>query len=372
MSNQAKSLAELKDSRILYDKKLPQFGYIIIITVVVLIFGVIMWSTRTPKVEIVKSTGTVQSTDKNHVMSPYNGQIINISIEEGMLVEKGDVLFTVKSTDLDLQEKQLDEQKTMYLNQISQLKKLVESIKDNVNYFDEWDKEDSIYYYQYKSYQSQIAQNEVDTAMYKAYGYTDEQIESEVIKNKSKVAEIHYSTLSGIEENIMQFQSELNSINAQLIAIGKGQDDYQIRANATGRIHMMADYREGMVIQAGSAIANIASQQDKYKVEAYVPTENIAKISVEDKVDIAVAGLAQNVYGTISGKVKRIDSDVTNDSENDARYFKVDIMPDNTYLINKDGYKVNLSNGMEVETRIQYDHITYFNYVLESLGLLVR
>lgn len=38
-------------------------------------------------------------------MSPHNGQIINISIKEKMLVEKDDILFTVKSTDLDLQEK---------------------------------------------------------------------------------------------------------------------------------------------------------------------------------------------------------------------------------------------------------------------------
>jgi hypothetical protein len=33
---------------------------------------------------------------------------------------------------------------------------------------------------------------------------------------------------------------------------------------------------------------------------------------------------------------------------------------------------VSLSNGMSVETRIQYDEITYFEYVMEALGVLVR
>ena len=34
--------------------------------------------------------------------------------------------------------------------------------------------------------------------------------------------------------------------------------------------------------------------------------------------------------------------------------------------------KVNLSNGMTVEARITYDEVTYFDYVLEKLGLLVK
>lgn len=36
----------------------------------------------------------------------------------------------------------------------------------------------------------------------------------------------------------------------------------------------------------------------------------------------------------------------------------------------KEGDKVNISNGMAVETTIQYGKVTYFNYVLEALGVL--
>jgi len=92
-------------------------------------------------------------------------------------------------------------------------------------------------------------------------------------------------------------------------------------------------------------------------------------------VDIAVSGLTQSVYGTISGEVVRIDSDITTSQSSQGEisaYFKVYIKPDNTYLVSKQGNKAVISNGMSVEARIQYDEVTYFNYVMEALGVLTR
>ncbi|OPZ92842.1 MAG: Hemolysin secretion protein D, chromosomal [Firmicutes bacterium ADurb.Bin419] len=372
MSKQVKTFEELKDSRLLYDKKIPELGYIIIVAVIALIIGVGIWSYLTPKIDIIKASGTVQSINKNYVMAPYSGKIADINIEEGVHVEKGDVLLTVKSTDFDLQAKQLEGKRELYIERIRQYRRLVDSIKDDVNYFVEGDEKDNLYYFQFENYKSQIAQQKVNVGTYKSYGYTDAQIESEIEKNQSKITEIYYSTLKSIEDSILQYQNELTNIDIQLEAVGNGQEEYQVVANATGKIHMLAEYKEGMVVQAGSAVANIASEQDEYKVQAYVDSNSIARISVGDEVSIAISGLAQNVYGTISGKVEKKDSDITTDSESGNSFFKVDIVPDNTYIISKKGYKVNFSNGMPIEARIQYDKVTYFDYVMESLGILSR
>lgn len=372
MSKQVKTFDELKDSRLLYDKKIPELGYIIILAVIALIIGVGIWSYLTPKIDIIKASGTVQSVNKNYAMAPYSGKIADINIEEGVHVEKGDVLLTVKSTDFDLQAKQLEGKKELHMERIRQHRRLVDSIKDDVNYFVEGEEKDNLYYFQFENYKSQIAQQKVNVGTYKSYGYTDAQIETEIEKNQSKITEIYYSTLKSIEDSILQYQNELTNIDIQLETVGSGQEEYQVIANATGKIHMLAEYKKGMVLQAGSAVANIASEQDDYKVQAYVDSNSIARISVGDKVSIAVSGLAQNVYGTISGKVVKKDSDITTDSENGTSFFKIDIVPDNTYIISKKGYKVNFSNGMPIEARIQYDKITYFDYVMESLGILSR
>lgn len=373
---QVRSMEQLKDSRLLYEKNLPPFGYVIILIVFILLLSVTIWSIKTPKIYMVNSSGTIESTNKNYIMSPYTGEITSINMMEGMNVEKGDVLFSVKSTDLDLQKEQLVGQREIYENQINQYEKLVKSIKDNKNYFDESNSNDNLYYSQYEAYKSQVAQSEVDVTTYKAYGYTDEQIEAEFIKNQNKITEIYYSAIKSAEDSILQCKTQLEAINAQLNAIGTGKNEYVITANESGKIHMSTSYKEGMVVQAASAIGSIASEKDEYIVQAYINASDMPRINIGDKVDIVVSGLSQTVYGTISGHVAKIDSDITTSQSEDGSsfnsYFKAEVKLDNKYLISKNGDKVNISNGMVVETRIQYDKVTYFEYLLDALGVLTK
>ncbi|MDO5294850.1 MAG: HlyD family efflux transporter periplasmic adaptor subunit [bacterium] len=372
MNKQTKSLDQLKDGRLLYDKDLPYFGYAIILILIVLLAVVITWSIHTPKVEMITSSGIIQSTNKNYVMSPYAGEIVSCKLTEGISVQKGDILATIKSTDLELQAEQLLGQKEVYVEKVKQLDRLVVAIQSNKNIFDPNKESESLYYNQYETYQSQVAQNQLDTTTYKSYGYTDEQIEVEVKKNEAKIAEIYHSTLQTIQNSIDEASTQIANIEVQVGTVNSGQQEYQILASESGVIHMMAEYKAGMVVQAGNAIASIASEQDEYKIVANVSVSDRARITIGDSVDVVIAGLVQTIYGTISGEVMRIDSDITSDSESGESYFKVEIIPDSNYLISKDGNKVNISNGMVVETRIQYDEITYFNYVLEALGVLTR
>lgn len=376
MSRQIKTMQQLKDSRLLYDKKLPKFGYIIILIVIVLLAVVVIWSMKTPKTYIVHASGIVESNNKNYIMSPYTGKVSEMYIREGSLVQKGEVLFIIESTEMNLQMIQLKNQKVNYETRISQYEKLVTSIKDDKNYFDIAKKEDTLYYSQFEAYKSQVAQNQADISTYKAYGYTEEQIENQLKTSQAKITEIYYSAISTAEMSIAEARSQVDAIDAQVLALEEGQGEYSIVANESGVIHMMSDYDEGMVVQASSPIASIASQQDDYNIIAYVEPSDMVRTQVGDQVDIAVAGLAQSIYGTISGRVTAVDSDITTaqGSENgqSTSYFKIYIKPDMNYIISKEGSKAVLSNGMAVDARIQYDEVTYFDYVMEALGVLTR
>lgn len=375
MSTQIKTMEQLRDIRLLYEKKIPAFGYMIILAVVVLLVGTVIWSINTPKTYIITAGGIVQSENKNYVMSPYGGKISEINIKEGDLVEEGQILFTVKSTEMNLQLTQLEEQKKSYQTKIGQYKKLVQSIKDDTNYFDSASAGDSLYYSQFEAYKSQIAQSQIDVSTYQAYGYTDEQIENQLVINQAKVAEIYYAAIQSAETSITEANMQLESIEAQCIALNQGQEEYVVTAPQTGIIHMMSDYKKGMVVQSALAVASISTQQDEYEIVAYLNPEDTARTKVGDKVDIAVSGLTQSVYGTIPGQILRIDSDITTSQSSEGEtssYFKVYIKPDNTYLVSKQGNKAVISNGMSVEARIQYDEVTYFNYVMEALGVLTR
>lgn len=41
-------------------------------------------------------------------------------------------------------------------------------------------------------------------------------------------------------------------------------------------------------------------------------------------------------------------------------------------MVSQSGDKVNITNGMTAVARIQYDKVTYFNYILEKLGFKAK
>ena len=367
-----KNISELKDSQLLYEKDVPPFGYIVISIIAIMLIAVVIWSVKTPKTYVIKSMGMVESKNKNYIMSAYTGEIKQMNISEGSFVQEGDVLFTVKSTELDLQEEQITGQIDVYSENINQLKKLEQSVMDGKNYFDINKDSDRQYYNQYEAYMNQIVQNDIDTSTYKSYGYSDAQIEAELEKNNAKISEIYYSTLKSIDETITQYENEINKLKVQNNAVENGQSEYQILANASGIVHMMNDYKEGMVVQAASAIGSIANENDEYVVTAYLSVNDRPRVSIGDEVNIEVVGLAQNNYGNLKGKLISVDNDISSNQDGSQTFFKSKIEIETPYLISNKGNKVNISNGMSVEARIKYDELSYFDYLLESLGLLMR
>lgn len=372
MSNKAKSLDELKDSQILFDKDLPFFGYMIISIFALLMAGALLWSMHAKKVYMIRAQGIVTSSESNYVMSSYTGEIKESYMNEGKLVSEGEVLFVVKSTEFDLQQEQLQSTKQNYEKQVQQYERLVKSIKDDCNYFDAGSSDDSLYYNTYENYKAQLAQCEVDTAMYKAYGYTDEQIQNELIKGQAKKSELYYAAIQSAENAKKELENQLLDVISQLSALGNGKLEYEIKATSTGVLHLLSDYKKGMVVQTATPVATITPEQSDTIIEAYVSTADMARMHVEDPVQIEVNGLSQTIYGNIKGTVQQIDSNLTTmeSGENgNAQMFKVRILPKTNYLISKYGEKTNLTNGMTVEARVAYDKLSYFEYLLEKMGV---
>ena len=73
MSKKIKSLDELRDSGLLYEKKLPSFGFMIILIVMFTMGGVVVWSMYAHKSYMIISQGTVTNTDSSYVMPAYTG-----------------------------------------------------------------------------------------------------------------------------------------------------------------------------------------------------------------------------------------------------------------------------------------------------------
>ena len=370
MTTTIRDINELQDRRIMMEKKLPPFGYALILLTAALILFLVVWSTKNYRTYVSQSRGSVQAANKTYIMSSYSGSITELNIAEGTYVNEGDLIAHIKSTDLDMQQDSIQSQLDIYKKQKSQYEKLVKSIQDDKNYFSETDIDDQPYYYQYETYKSQVAQKAFDASPYQAAGYSDEQIKALMEQNQSEVEALYYSTLQSISSSLTSVQSNIDNLQSQLDALNTGANDYYIYAPTSGVIHMDTPYKVGMVLSAGTPLATVASENSDLEVVAYVTLNDRPLLHVGDPCKIAITGLSEYSYGTLTGTVTSIDSDVTASSS--GSYYKMTITPDSTYVISNSGDKVDLSNGMSVTARVEYDKLTYFEYAMEALGVLFR
>lgn len=370
INTSVRNLYDLQDSRIMMDKKPPAYGYVLIWLVGIFMVFLVAWSMKTPRVYISQCSGLVQASNKTYIMSSYSGSITELNISEGSYVNEGDLIAHIKSTDLDMQQSSYESQMAIYQTQLSQYNKLLKSIQDNTNYFSETDPNDQAYYYQYETYQTQVSQKKFDASIYQAAGYTESQIQSLMEQNQSEIESLYYSTLQSITQNLTSIQSNIDSLQAQIDALNTGANEYNIYAPTSGVIHMDTPYKVGMVLSAGSALATVASSNSDMEVVAYATVNDRPLLHEGDACTIAVTGLSEYSYGTITGTVTSIDSDIT--SSTAGSYYKVTVKPDSTYVVSRSGDKVDLTNGMSVTARIEYDEVTYFEYVMEAFGAFYR
>ena len=125
MTTRIQNLSDLQDRRIMMEKKLPAFGYALILLVAFLMVFLVIWSTQNKRTYVSQSTGSVQAANKTYIMSSYSGSITELNISEGSYVTEGDLIAHIKSTDLDIQQDSYQKQLDIYKKQKSQYEKLL-------------------------------------------------------------------------------------------------------------------------------------------------------------------------------------------------------------------------------------------------------
>ena len=84
------NLSDLQDRRIMMEKRVPPFGYAMILLVAGLLVFLTIWSTQNYRTYVSQSAGTVQASNKTYIMSSYSGSITELNISEGSYVNEGD------------------------------------------------------------------------------------------------------------------------------------------------------------------------------------------------------------------------------------------------------------------------------------------
>lgn len=330
---------ELTSSRMMYDKNPPRFMFYIIIVILISLITIIVASCFLYKTEVVRASGVISSIDKNYIMSQTSGMIDKVYYKSGDYVNDGDLLFELDTNSIDSQiiayksKRDLVNEYVNNYNLIIQFLNEIDFDKELINPFTEGE-----FYYQMKGLIEEINNSE----------------------NKEKLVEQY---LYQMHQSKFQYIYELEGLNAQIESYENMYKNYRVYANSDGYLNYATNLLEGMVI-GNDSIGTISSKlnKDNAIIETFVDVSSKSFINVGMEVEMAVAGLNQQKYGTLKGKVIDISKDSIISEDNVL--YKVVVKPNDTYL--KD---IELTNGQALEVRIKYESITWMNWMLEKIGI---
>ncbi len=359
------TFSELKESKLIYDRKPPAFGIIMTLLTLIFVIGALFWAGFSTKTYVVKASALVDNESKVNIMNTVSGKVKTLNVAEGQKVEEGDVILVLDSFETELQIAQIQAVVDLYDSKIQATQRLINFVTDyslsdkttNINPFSPTNSETAKLYSDAETFINYVAQQK-DQVEITGGVYSQEQLDD--VKTQFLIQQYTYSSLEEYTGQKAQQESQLKMYQKSLSA-------YTVRAFQSGIIHLSAGLTEGTVLQAGSLLGNISdNNKDNLYFNAVVSATERSKLSVGSQVEIAVSGAMQTEYGTLNGEVVKIDNDVTQTEDGQA-YYKVKIKSDSKELKDKYGHVVQLELGMIGECRIKYDETTYLNWMIEQI-----
>ncbi|MCU1409748.1 MAG: Multidrug resistance efflux pump [Rhodoglobus sp.] len=365
-------LDELTDSRILYEKRPPVFGFFVISLALVALATAGVWAAVTTKPSIVQAAGDVESENRTYVMSTVSGRILEVAAPNGSTVKKDDPMIVVESGDLAIEKKAVDDQLAALNKQLALHARYSADLENDLNDFDPANPEESYFYYQLESLANQQAQLRVDPPSLAALGYTAVEIDNAIAGNRVKAAGVLNAAQSAAAEQAATLRRQIDELTIHGSALESQVLGYTVSAAASGEVYLDPHLKPGTVVTVGQTLGTIAAADAGLAVRVYLAVPDREFVGVGDPVRVTVSGLPAAVYDKIDGTIASIDSDVTvldsGGSTGTQSVFGISVDLDRYYLVDRDGKHHDLGNGTAVRVDLVYDEETYLQYLLGLLG----
>lgn len=369
-------LSELTDSRILYEKRAPVFGFFVIALAVLAILSTFIWSSMTTKPSVVQAAGSVESENRTYVMSSVSGKIVEVLTPNGSTVERDDTMIVVESVELAVEKQSVDAQ-AQELNQLLALQdRYRATLEGDTNEFDPNNPDESSFYYQFESLDYQLAQVRADPDSLRALGYSEAEIENVLRRDRLKRAELLNTALSAAADQAAETRQQIDTLTIRAAAVESQEVAYTVVAPETGTVYLNPNLAPGTVISAGEPLGTIAAPDAPRDVTVYLAVPDRQLVSVGDEVRVTVAGLPAPVYEKVEGVVTSIDSDVTTMTAGAASattvsnesVFGITVELGKYFVEDQAGQRHEIGNGTAVQVELVYDEVSYLQYALGLLG----
>ncbi|WP_066380917.1 HlyD family efflux transporter periplasmic adaptor subunit [Anabaena sp. CA = ATCC 33047] len=227
--------------------------------------------------------------------------------------------------------------------------------------------------------QLQSAQAAINPSM-ATVAIATERIAQERAKGEASIATLNKEKQI-LQQRKVEMQSQLNQYQKELQQVDKQLQSSVIRATSDGVILKLNLRNPGQVVRASEPIAEIVPQNTPLVVKAMIPTADIKKVAIGQKVQLRVAACPYPDYGTLQAVVSAISPDAIAPQRHDTNtttasamtptgsYFEATIKPENS-TFGHGNKSCQILSGMNADANIISQQETALQFILRKARLI--
>ncbi len=193
----------------------------------------------------------------------------------------------------------------------------------------------------------------------------------EELKKQIRQLELQIGNLNvQFMETVEETEERLKELNNQKRTTELSLEDREIRSPINGTVNVITDIAVGDLVQTGSEILTIVPKNDSdYIVELALQNQDIANIHSGDKVKFNFLALPSQEYGHLSGEIRTISVDATQNPQNGISYYVAEASLEDEPLYSNKGEEARVKVGMVVEAHVITRSEKILYYLLEKIDL---
>jgi HlyD family secretion protein len=200
-----------------------------------------------------------------------------------------------------------------------------------------------------------------------------ERIAQETAKGEANIAALNKEGESLIQR-LVEIQTQIKQSRGEIQQLENQLKSSIILATSNGIIFKLNLRNTGQFVRAGESIAEVVPDNTYLAIKAMIPTAEINKVAIGQKVQLRVDACPYPDYGTAKGVVKNISPDAIIPQSKDTTspnfsYFEVLIQPESRSFGNN-GRQCLLQSGMNATADIISREETALQFMLRKARLV--
>src|SRR3989339_84256 len=315
------------------------------------------WSMITEVDEIAVAKGEIIPTGQIQPVQHISGGIVlDIFVEEGQIVQKGQPMLVLDNPEIRAQQKQLRAQERYLVAEKRRLESYIE--EKGVIQFSETVPEDDPQSAQFRKDQDKILKLLV---LYRDIRRAAFQNQVEQYKAKMEEIAENAKTLKELAKN----NEDLALVRSELALVQEKLDLLTIRAPTTGAVHGFSAHSLGGILPPAAVIMEIVPIDRKLFAQVQISSKDIGHVQPGQSVKLKFTAYDYSRYGGMAGGVREISAGTFFDRTGQP-YYKAVVDFEKTFLGGVPGANPILP-GMTLDASIKTGSKTIFHYLLKPV-----